>query len=47
MNGIDYTNDKLTYGYYDPYLIDANPKLINVNGKTNVTVTGLGFVDSG
>lgn len=47
MNGVDFTNDNRTYGYYDPYLIDAFPRLININGTTIVTVTGLGFVDSG
>lgn len=47
MNGLDFTSDNKTYGYYDPYLIDAQPRLISVNGTTVVTVTGLGFVDSG
>ncbi len=23
MNGLDFTSDNKTYGYYDPYLIDA------------------------
>jgi hypothetical protein len=23
MNGLDFTNDNKTYGYFDPYLIDA------------------------
>lgn len=23
MNGLDFTNDNKTYGYYDPYVIDA------------------------
>lgn len=47
MNGLDYTNDNKTYGYYDPYVIDAQPRLISVKGTTVVTVTGVGFVDSG
>lgn len=47
MNGVDFSNDNKTYGYYDPYVIDAQPRLISVKGSTVVTVTGLGFVDSG
>jgi hypothetical protein len=47
MNGLDFTNDNKTYGYYDPYVIDAQPRLISVKGDTQVTLTGLGFVDSG
>lgn len=47
MNGVDFSNDNKTYGYYDPYLIDAQPRLISTKGSTVVTVTGLGFVDSG
>lgn len=47
MNGLDYTNDNKTYGYYDPYVIDAQPRLISVKGTTIVTVSGVGFVDSG
>jgi len=47
MNGIDYTNSQKTYGFFDPYIIDAKPRLISVKGTTLVTVKGLGFVDSG
>lgn len=47
LNGIDYSNDGLTYGYYDPYVISASPRLIAVDGSTEVTLTGMGFVDSG
>jgi len=47
LNGDDYTNDNKTYGYYDPYVIDAYPRLLHVDGSTIVKVYGLGFVDSG
>jgi len=47
LNGRDFTNDNKTYGFFDPFVIDAYPRLIHVNGTTNVTVKGLGFVDSG
>ena len=47
MNGLDYTSDNRTYGFYDPYVTDAQPRLISVKGTTVVTVSGVGFVDSG
>lgn len=47
LNGQDYTYDNLTYGYYDPYIIDVEPRLIHVDGTTKVTIRGFGFVDSG
>jgi hypothetical protein len=46
MNGVDYTNNGLTYGFYDPYLIDVSPRLISTDGSTIVTVKGIGFVKS-
>ena len=46
MNGNDYTNDHVSYGYFDAYVIDVNPKLIPLQGGTNLTMTGFGFVDS-
>jgi len=47
LNGFDYSNDNVTFGFYDPYVIDAEPKLIATDGSTKVTVKGLGFVNSG
>ena len=47
FNGIDFTNDNKTYGYYDPYLIDVKPRLIAKDGSTKLTLIGLGFADSG
>jgi len=46
LNGVDYTNSNMTYGYYDPYVIDAQPRLIAVDGSTEVTLSGIGFVNS-
>jgi hypothetical protein len=45
-NGESYTNDNFTYGYFDPFVLDANPKLLAVDGSTNMQIKGLGFVDS-
>lgn len=47
INGESYTSDNKTYGYFDPFVLDANPKLLAVDGSTMVQVKGLGFVDSG
>ena len=47
LNGYDYSNDNITFGFYDPYVIDASPRLISTSGTTRVTVKGIGFVNSG
>ena len=47
LNGQDFTNDMKTYGYFDPYVLDAIPRLISVDGSTKVLVKGFGFVNSG
>ena len=47
FNGLDYTNDNMTFGYYDPYVIDVEPRLLATDGTTDITVKGLGFVNSG
>lgn len=47
MNGRDFTNDKVTYGFYDAFVIDVSPRLISKRGGTNMHVKGFGFVDSG
>lgn len=46
MNGNDYTNDQKTYGYFDPYVLNAEPRLISVDGTTKVKIKGFGFVNS-
>ena len=46
LNGQDYTNDKKTYGYFDPYVINVEPRLISVDGTTRVSIIGFGFVNS-
>lgn len=47
LNDVDYSHDNKTFGYFDPFIIDAFPRLINVDGSTKVTINGIGFVDSG
>lgn len=46
INDESYSNDNLTYGYFDPFVLDAKPKLIHVDGSTKLSIIGLGFVDS-
>jgi hypothetical protein len=46
MNGKDYTNDGKTYGYFDPYVLNAEPRLISIEGTTKVRIKGFGFVNS-
>ena len=47
MNGKDFTNDHVTYGFYDAFVLDVQPKLISKKGGTKLSVKGFGFVDSG
>jgi hypothetical protein len=47
INGESYTSDNHTYGFFDPFVLDAVPRLISTDGTTKVAVKGLGFVDSG
>jgi hypothetical protein len=46
LNGLDYTADQKTYGYFDPYVVNAFPRLISVEGTTRVSIKGFGFVNS-
>jgi len=46
VSGIAYTSDNKYYGYYDPYILNAEPKLISVDGTTKVKIIGFGFVNS-
>ena len=47
MNGRDFTNDKVTYGFYDAFILDVQPRLISKRGGTKMTIKGFGFVNSG
>lgn len=46
FNEQDYTNDGKRYGYFDPYVLNAEPRLISVEGTTKVHIKGFGFVNS-
>jgi len=47
MNKKDFTNDHVTYGFYDAFILDVEPRLVSKRGGTKLTVKGFGFVDSG
>jgi len=46
VNGKDWTSDGKTYGYFDPFVLRAEPALISVDGTTVVKIKGFGFVNS-
>jgi hypothetical protein len=46
INGESYTSDNQTFGFFDPFVLDAEPRLIAVDGSTKVSIQGIGFVDS-
>lgn len=46
INGESFTSDNKTYGYFDPFVIDAVPRLLSTDGKTTVDIKGIGFVNS-
>jgi hypothetical protein len=47
VNGESYTSDGQTYGFFDPFVLDATPRLLATDGSTQVAIDGIGFVDSG
>jgi len=47
LNGKDWTNDGLSYGYFDPFIIRAEPALVSIDGTTKIKLIGFGFVNSG
>lgn len=47
LDGNEYTNNGVTYGFFDAYLLDVRPRLISKNGGTTLTLSGFGFVYAG
>lgn len=45
FNGKDFTNSNLTYGYFDPFIIRAQPNLITSTKASKLTLHGFGFID--
>ena len=46
MNGRDFTNDHVTYGFFDAFVLSVNPRLIVQKGGTKLHIRGFGFVNS-
>lgn len=46
-DGHDYTNNGVTYGFFDAYLLDVEPRLISRLGGTPLVLSGFGFVNAG
>ena len=47
LDGVEYTHNGVTYGFFDAYLLDVEPRLISKNGGTPLTLSGFGFVNAG
>ena len=46
VNGKDYSNNGIQFGFYDPFVLRISPKLISKSGTTKIEINGFGFVDS-
>jgi hypothetical protein len=44
FNGVDFTNDKVKFGFLDPYVLSIHPRLISAKETTILNMTGYGFV---
>jgi hypothetical protein len=46
VNGKDWTNDGRTFGFFDPYILRAEPALVSIDGTTKIRLKGFGFVNT-
>lgn len=46
VNGKDWTNDGKTFGFFDPYILRAEPALVSIDGTTKIRLKGFGFVNT-
>jgi len=44
MNGHDFTNHNVSYGFMDPYVLQITPRIYSPKGTTVATLHGYGFV---
>jgi hypothetical protein len=47
LDGEDFTHNRQTYGFFDAYLLDVQPRLLSKNGGTSIKLSGFGFVNTG
>lgn len=45
MDGEDYTSDGREFGFFDPYILRVDPKLVTTKGNTTIRIKGYGFVN--
>ncbi len=45
MDGEDFTTSRLEYGFFDPYILSVNPRLVTTKGGTRIVIRGYGFVN--
>jgi hypothetical protein len=45
LNGVDFTQSNLTYGYFDPFIIRTGPKLISSENTNKLSLHGFGFIN--
>jgi hypothetical protein len=44
FNGVDFTNSRLNYGYFDPFIIRVKPNLISSTTQSRLKIHGFGFI---
>ena len=47
FNNFDFTSNGFTYGFFDAYLLNVQPRLVSRLGNTTLTLDGFGFVNAG
>lgn len=47
VDGNEYTHNHKTYGFFDAYLLDVQPRLVSKLGGTPMKLSGFGFVNTG
>lgn len=46
INGIDYTQNKLKYTFYDPVNVRLEPRLVPHGGNTLLNIIGYGYAST-
>lgn len=44
FNGQEYTNDRVEFGFLDPYILNVKPRLVSSHGTTKLTLKGYGMI---
>ena len=46
VNGVDFSNNGVKFGFYDPFVLHVTPKLISKSGSTKLEIKGVGYADT-